>query len=201
MKRSHIWIFPVVVATVLLALLIGDVVLTLRPKKPKAVDLLVGGRYDFIPEELFLDLNKSKLLNESWVPLSCDENGVEVLVDDPSDTEKKAIIKATLITIGITFAVGIKEDIQYFINQFFDQIEIYDLVSAARSGERPIGVKKIVDIDHTCLIFIEDVLETGFRHGAAAHVFAHIEQGEFFPLFPFIVTEIEGSHILSAKTK
>ena len=34
--------------------------------------------------ELFVGLNKSMLLDGCWVPLSWDENGVVLLVDDPS---------------------------------------------------------------------------------------------------------------------
>ena len=39
--------------------------------------------------ELFGGLDKSMLLNGSWVPLSWDENGIVVLVDDPLDMEKR----------------------------------------------------------------------------------------------------------------
>ena len=73
-------------------------------------------------DDLFTTLNRGRLLNDGWVPLSCDENAIIVLVDDPSDVKKMAIIKDALQTDGINFAVGIKEDIEAFINQFFDQI-------------------------------------------------------------------------------
>lgn len=41
-----------------------------------------------IAHELFTDLDRSNLLDDCWVPLSWDENGVVVLVDDPLETER-----------------------------------------------------------------------------------------------------------------
>jgi type II secretory ATPase GspE/PulE/Tfp pilus assembly ATPase PilB-like protein len=80
------------------------------------------------------------------VPLSWDEKGVVVLVDDPSDSEKKAIIKTELETEWVIFAIGIKEDIEAFINRSFSQLEIDDFFSRAMSGKEPINVTKLVDI-------------------------------------------------------
>ena len=116
-------------------------------------------------DHLFTTLNRSRLLNECWVPLSCDENRIVVLVDDPSDTKKIAIIKDALQTDGINFAVGIKEDVEAFINQFFDQIEIFDLVSAAEAGKRPIEVAEIVDI----------MFSEAYRQGASDIHFESLE--------------------------
>ena len=41
-----------------------------------------------IATEILLDLDLSQLLKDCWVPISWDENGVVVLVDDPSNPEK-----------------------------------------------------------------------------------------------------------------
>ena len=80
------------------------------------------------------------------VPLSWDENGVVVLVDDPSDMKKRAAIKATLKTEWVIFASGIKEDIEAFIKKSLSRLEIDDFLSKAMSGEQPIDVPKLVDI-------------------------------------------------------
>lgn len=53
--------------------------------------------------ELFTGLDKSILLEGCWVPLSWDEKGVVVLVDDPSDIDKQTIIKTELKTEWIIF--------------------------------------------------------------------------------------------------
>ena len=96
--------------------------------------------------ELFGGLDKSHLLDGNWVPLSWDENGIVVLVDNPSDMEKQEVIKAALKSEWVIFAAGIKEDIEVIINRSFSQLEIDDFFSNAISGKEPTDVTKLVDI-------------------------------------------------------
>ena len=74
-----------------------------------------------VPVELLANLKKAFLLNEIWVPLSWDKNGMEVLIDDPLDLNKTDNIKTLMRTTKINFSVAIREDIQQFIRNFFDQ--------------------------------------------------------------------------------
>ena len=74
-----------------------------------------------VPVELLTNLKKAFLLNEIWVPLSWDKNGMEVLIDDPRDLNKTDNIKTLMRTAKINFSVAIREDIQQFISSFFDQ--------------------------------------------------------------------------------
>ncbi len=71
------------------------------------------------PVELIGKLKQSFLLHEIWVPLSWDEKGVEVLIDDPRDVNKTDFIKGLLKTKKLIFSVGIKEDIEAFIKRFY----------------------------------------------------------------------------------
>ena len=73
-----------------------------------------------IPVELLSNLKKAFLLNEYWVPMSWDKEGVEVLVDDPRDLNKTDNIKALMKTNRINFTVAIREDIEKYIKLFFD---------------------------------------------------------------------------------
>ena len=73
------------------------------------------------PVELLSNLKKSFLLNEVWIPLSWDKDGVEILVDDPRNLNKTDNIKTLMKTGKITFSVAIREDILEFIRHFFDQ--------------------------------------------------------------------------------
>lgn len=73
-----------------------------------------------IPVELISNLKKSFLLQSLWVPLAGDKGGVEVLIDDPRNLSKTDYIGALLKTKKIKLSVGIKEDIEAFINHFFD---------------------------------------------------------------------------------
>ena len=74
-----------------------------------------------VPVELLTNLKKAFLLNEIWVPLSWDKNGMEVLIDDPQDLNKTDNIKTLMRTTKINFSVTIREDIQQFIKMFFDE--------------------------------------------------------------------------------
>jgi len=74
-----------------------------------------------VPVELLSNLKKSFLLNELWIPLSWDKDGVEILVDDPRNLNKTDNIKTLMKTGKITFSVAIREDILAFIRHFFEQ--------------------------------------------------------------------------------
>ena len=73
-----------------------------------------------VPVELTNNLKKSFLLYYVWVPLKWNKKGVEILVDDPKDLRKTDHIRALMPNQKINFAVGFKEDIESFINHFFD---------------------------------------------------------------------------------
>ncbi|MGD9286909.1 MAG: ATPase, T2SS/T4P/T4SS family [Desulfobacterales bacterium] len=83
-----------------------------------------------IPVELLTNLKKTFLLNEIWVPLSWDKNGMEVLIDDPRNLNKTDNIKTLMKTTKINFSVAIREDIQQFIKVFFDEDRQTDEVPA-----------------------------------------------------------------------
>jgi type II secretory ATPase GspE/PulE/Tfp pilus assembly ATPase PilB-like protein len=72
------------------------------------------------PVELLSNLKKTFLLNELWIPMSWDKEGVEILVDDPRNLNKTDNIKTLMKTNKINFSVAIREDIQEFIRHFFD---------------------------------------------------------------------------------
>ena len=81
------------------------------------------------PTELLGKLKKAFLLNEGWVPLSWDKDGVEVLVDDPRDLNKTDNIKTLLNTSKVNFSVAIKEDIEEYIKRFYDTDRINEAVT------------------------------------------------------------------------
>ena len=54
------------------------------------------------------------------MPLKWSKKGVDILVDDPKDLRKTDHIKALMPNQKINFSVGFKEDIESFINHFFD---------------------------------------------------------------------------------
>lgn len=72
------------------------------------------------PVELLGNLKKTFLLNEIWIPLSWNKDGLEILVDDPKNLNKSDNIKTLMKTRKINFSVGTKEDIEEYIKKFFD---------------------------------------------------------------------------------
>ena len=99
-----------------------------------------------IATEIFTDLDKSVLLKGCWVPLSFDENGIVVLIDNPRDEGKKAAVRTELRTEWVIFKLGTREDIEAFINQAFHQLEIDDLLWALITDTKPLDEISLVDI-------------------------------------------------------
>jgi type II secretory ATPase GspE/PulE/Tfp pilus assembly ATPase PilB-like protein/tetratricopeptide (TPR) repeat protein len=73
-----------------------------------------------VPYELIVNLKQSFLLNELWIPLKWDKNGVEILVDDPKNLIKTDRIRALVKAKKLIFSIGTKEDIEAYINHFFE---------------------------------------------------------------------------------
>ena len=76
------------------------------------------------PFELVIHLERKSLENSHWVPLSYWNKAAEILIDDPTDLDKKDQIRNVLDNYWIYFSVGIKEDIEKFIQRFFNESEL-----------------------------------------------------------------------------
>ena len=75
-----------------------------------------------VPVDLISNLNKSFLLHDMWVPLKRGENnGIEILLDNPKDIRKTDHIQA-VIKQPCIFWVGIKEDIEQYIQLFYTDV-------------------------------------------------------------------------------
>ncbi len=72
------------------------------------------------PVELISDLKKAFLLQDAWVPITWDREGVEILVEDPHNLSKTDHIRALIKSKKILFSVGIREDIEAYIRAFFE---------------------------------------------------------------------------------
>jgi type II secretory ATPase GspE/PulE/Tfp pilus assembly ATPase PilB-like protein len=133
-----------------------------------------------VPAELINKLKKSFLLYYVWVPLNWDTDGVEVLVDDPTDLRKTDHIKALMPNQKINFAVGFKEDIEKFINHFFDpKVEslteqAFDVlddiipdISFEEEEEIEDDITALDESSSQVVKFVDQVLVTAFRNKAS----------------------------------
>jgi type II secretory ATPase GspE/PulE/Tfp pilus assembly ATPase PilB-like protein len=133
-----------------------------------------------VPFELINKLKQSFLLYYVWVPLNWNKDGVEILVDDPTDLRKTDHIKALMPNQKINFAVGFKEDIEKFIKHFFDpKAESYsenafdDLddiipdISFEEEEEIEEDTKSLDESSSQVVKFVDQVLVTAFRNKAS----------------------------------
>ncbi|RPJ72655.1 MAG: hypothetical protein EHM15_08745, partial [Desulfobacteraceae bacterium] len=132
-----------------------------------------------IPFELITNLKKSFLLYYVWVPLKWDKTGIEVLVDDPKDLRKTDHIRALMGNQKIIFAVALKEDVEKYIQLFFDpraerQTEktndtIDDIIPDV-SFEEEVEIQEDASLDESSsqvVKFVDQILVTAFRNGAS----------------------------------
>jgi type II secretory ATPase GspE/PulE/Tfp pilus assembly ATPase PilB-like protein len=133
-----------------------------------------------VPYELITKLKKSFLLYYVWVPLSWDKSGVEILVDDPKDLRKTDHIKALMTNQKIHFSVGFKEDIEKYINHFFDPRtetaagadfdNLDDIIPDVSFEEEEEIEEDIAGLDESSsqvVKFVDQVLVTAFRQDAS----------------------------------
>ena len=133
-----------------------------------------------IPFELIGKLKKSFLLYYVWVPLSWSKDGVEILVDDPKDLRKTDHIKALMPNQKIIFSVGFKEDVDRYINHFFDPRaesastanfdELDDIIPDVTFEEEEELEDDIASLDESSsqvVKFVDQVLITAFRQDAS----------------------------------
>ncbi|MBF0396331.1 MAG: Flp pilus assembly complex ATPase component TadA [Desulfobacterales bacterium] len=74
-----------------------------------------------VPFEMINKCKKAFLIQDIWVPLSWSVDGIEVLVDNPSDIKKIDNIKNIFKAKKLNLCVGIKEDIEAFIKDFYEK--------------------------------------------------------------------------------
>ncbi|MEC4679742.1 MAG: GspE/PulE family protein, partial [Nitrospirota bacterium] len=70
----------------------------------------------FIPPELVKNINPSYLKANFWVPMRCNGDTIEVLIDDPNSFQKIQDIKRLFPVKEIKFSVALREDILRIVN-------------------------------------------------------------------------------------
>ena len=75
------------------------------------------------------DIDYKTLRDQFWVPLKNDDSGMVVLVNDPSDKDKIEKIKKIFPQQNIEIRVGLKMDIQKYINTFHEGEEVSESIA------------------------------------------------------------------------
>ncbi|MCH7623504.1 MAG: Flp pilus assembly complex ATPase component TadA [Nitrospinae bacterium] len=87
------------------------------------------------PDLESFEIDVGTLRNQSWVPLKNDATGMVVLINDPTDKSAIETIKQIFPQKNIDFRVGLKMDIQEYINGFYKTGENPRLPETEKSPE------------------------------------------------------------------
>ena len=74
------------------------------------------------------DIKYQTLVDHVWVPLKKDDSGIVILVNDPSDNDTIKEIKRIFPNQNIDIRVGLKMDIQKYVNTFYGVKNISDSI-------------------------------------------------------------------------
>ena len=133
-----------------------------------------------VPFEVVSKFKKIYLLHYMWVPLGWDKSGIEVLLDDPKDLQKTDHILALFGNQKITLSVGIREDVEQFIEYFFDskaeepeneESDYFDdFIPDVSFEEEQEFEEDIVAVDEDSsqvVKFVDQILITAFRNNVS----------------------------------
>ena len=131
-----------------------------------------------VPIEIINNLKRAYLLHAGWVPLSWSKKGLEILIDDPGDLRKIDQVTGLLKASRIEFSVGIREDIERFIQHFFekspetsneDMLEELDMISFVTfEEEEEDEVEDTLDESSSKVVkLIDQIIVTAYRKNAS----------------------------------
>ncbi|EFK08212.1 type II/IV secretion system protein [delta proteobacterium NaphS2] len=131
-----------------------------------------------VPIEIINNLKESYLMHSGWVPLSWSNKGLEILMDDPRDLGKIDQVTGLMKASRIEFSVGIREDIERFIQHFFqktpeksseDMLEELDMISFVSFEEEPEEeLDDSLDESSSKIVkLIDQIVVTAFRNNAS----------------------------------
>jgi len=148
-----------------------------------------------LPQSLFTGLNTNFLLKNNWLPIQKENDTVTILIDNPANQDKIQNIKLIFPKQKLTFKVGLKADIQSFLNatpeeEYVDDIdsdnsqseEVSSLLDALES-EKDLDVDTVSDeeemnaiseTDSTIVKLVNKVLIDAYNDGVSD---IHIEPG------------------------
>jgi type II secretory ATPase GspE/PulE/Tfp pilus assembly ATPase PilB-like protein len=115
-----------------------------------------------------------------WVPLRWDKTGIEILVDDPKDLRKTDHIRALMGNQKISLSVAVKEDVDKYIQHFFDPraekpadaaVDTIDQILPDVSFEEEEDLhddRSSLDESSSQIVkFVDQILVTAFRNSAS----------------------------------
>jgi type II secretory ATPase GspE/PulE/Tfp pilus assembly ATPase PilB-like protein/GAF domain-containing protein len=103
-----------------------------------------------IPGDLLSTLKRDYLRRELWVPLEKKDGVIRIIVDDPNNILKRDMIENLLKTKAVRYDVSLQEDINKFINYFFqspeDESSITDILGKLDAEDEEKGDEEDLDV-------------------------------------------------------
>jgi type II secretory ATPase GspE/PulE/Tfp pilus assembly ATPase PilB-like protein len=132
-----------------------------------------------IPGDLIKNLKKDYLRRELWVPLGKKDGLINVIVDDPNNILKRDTIESLLKTKQVRYDVALAEDINKFINLFYNSPEdehsfteiLGRLDEEDTSGEDEDGGEVVTESDSVIMQLVNKIINDAYaRRSSDIHI-------------------------------
>jgi type II secretory ATPase GspE/PulE/Tfp pilus assembly ATPase PilB-like protein len=128
-----------------------------------------------IDPELLKDLNQDYLRKYHWIPLKRRDGLLDILIDNPQDTEKGSDIRRAFPGLTVRFAVSFRRDIERFLQAAIGRTEcgsiadtLGELVTEARSEQHAESEKDAIDENDSAIVRLANqIIAEAYRLGAS----------------------------------
>jgi type II secretory ATPase GspE/PulE/Tfp pilus assembly ATPase PilB-like protein len=128
-----------------------------------------------IERELLKDLSLDYLRMNHWLPLRRQDNGIEVLIDDPHNPDKLLDVRRAFPGQALSYRVGLRADIERFLSavparESGDAITdiLGELVSEAQLEEQQNAtIASITENDSAIVRLANQIIAEAYRRGAS----------------------------------
>ncbi|MDO8722734.1 MAG: GspE/PulE family protein [Syntrophales bacterium] len=130
-----------------------------------------------IPGDLLKNLKREYLRRELWVPIGKVDGNIQVIIDDPNNILKRDTIESLLKTKLVRYDVSLLEDIQKFINYFYqspeDESSISDILGKLDVEEESVeeGEDAVTESDSVIMQLVNKIINDAYaRRASDIHV-------------------------------
>lgn len=128
-----------------------------------------------VDPNLVKDLSHDYLWKHRWLPLKCDGDVLDVLIDNPHDIERGHDIRRTFPGMTIRYAVSLRRDIERFLQSTIGEADtgsiadtLGELVQEAKREESPDLVPDGIDENDSAIVRLANqIIAEAYRHDAS----------------------------------
>jgi type II secretory ATPase GspE/PulE/Tfp pilus assembly ATPase PilB-like protein len=128
-----------------------------------------------VDPNLVKDLSHDYLWKHRWIPLKCDGDVLDVLIDNPHDVERGHDIRRTFPGMTIRYAVSLRRDIERFLQSTIGDTDtgsiaatLGELVQEAKTEVSPDLVPDGIDENDSAIVRLANqIIAEAYRHDAS----------------------------------